>query len=218
MRAATDRRRNRLTDSILNEQHSPLPDFLFAIPRLVFLYELFSPRFFISPTEETFVVEDNSEMRAQYYGTADVTMYFMSQGFSTMQLQGNFDVIELGSYISVSMLMQPREQTLHLRRRIPREKLLMWNCRGLIHNTEQFTSRFAELCSQYRPNIFLITETRLPEQLGRASWILPFPPSNLIKISSANGVGGMWLMWRSTISANIQRTDRGFSAIINPAM
>ena len=218
MRAAADGRRNRLTNSILNDQTSPFPEFLFTIPRLIFIYELFSPRFFVSPIEETFVVENNSQMSTWYYGTEDVTMYFTSQSFSTMNLQGTFEINESGSYIGISMLVQESEQPLPLRRRVPREKLLVWNCRGLMHNPTLFTSRFYEICSQYRPNIVLITETRLPEHLGRTSWIHPFPPSNLFKIAPMNGVGGMWLLWRTSVTANIQRTDQGFNAIINPAM
>src|SRR5215468_6607346 len=82
MRSAADRRRNRLTNSILNEQTSPFPEFLFTIPRLVFIYELFSPRFFVSPIEETFVVKNNSQMNTWYYSTEDVTMYFTSQSLA----------------------------------------------------------------------------------------------------------------------------------------
>ena len=134
IRSALEGRRNRLTNSILNEPTSPFPEFLFTIPRLIFIYELFSPCFFVSPIEETFVVEHNSQMSAWYYGTDDVTMYFTSESFGTIQLQGNFEVTEFGSYIGVSMLMSGSEQPFPFRRRFPRERFLVWNCRGLVHS------------------------------------------------------------------------------------
>ena len=86
VRSAVDKRRNHLTNSILNEQTSPFTEFLFTILCLVFIYELFSLRFFVSPIEKAFVVENNSQMNTWYYGTEDVTMCFTSQSFSTLQL------------------------------------------------------------------------------------------------------------------------------------
>ena len=89
-------RRERLTTSILtasifDEGVEPLPEAVFNLPQLVYVNETYTSRFFVTPVEETLMLEDQSQMNVFFHGQANVLLNLRSIQTAALEVTASYE-------------------------------------------------------------------------------------------------------------------------------